>query len=254
VSSGTRATKFAAGGWAVLMVGSLPARRGNRRPRYTAHVDIDLQQLPIPDWGLVCPFCGYQLQGLPRHRCPECGRDFDIRSLIGSWTRLRDPRFTGRELPVPDYGLSCRQCQAPLASAERFECPQCGAPFDLPALRPAKMWFALDRTLCGELPIPGVQALLAAEDVPHAPFFGMTLNELYLGQGSFASQLQVPSEFFFDVLWLIRRAQLEVEAARTAGPGTDWRCGRCGAKNPRHCEICWQCEFGRPDTAPHGTE
>ena len=217
-------------------------------------MDIDLHQLPIPDWGLVCPFCGYLLQGLPTHRCPECGRTLDIPALIRSWTRLRDPRFTGGELPVPDYGLPCRQCQAPLANATRFECPQCGAPFDLTGLQPRDKWFVLDRALCGELPIPGVQALLATEDVPHAPMYEMTLNEIYGGPGGMVNRLRVPSEFFFEILWLLRRAQLEMEAARAAGPETRWRCGQCGAQNPGHFEICWKCEFRRPERVIHGTD
>ena len=213
-----------------------------------------MHELPIPDWGLVCPFCGYLLQGLPTHRCPECGQDLNIPSLIRPWTRLRDPRFTGRELSVPDYGLLCSQCQAPLANAERFECPQCGAPFELSALQPRQNWFVLDRKLCGELPVPGVQAVLAAEEVPHAPIHEMTLSELYGAQGVMVDRLRVPTEFFFEVLWLLRRARLEMDAARAAGPETRWRCGQCGAKNPGHFEICWQCEGGRPERVNHGTE
>ena len=208
-------------------------------------MDIDLHQLPIPDWGLVCPFCSYLLQGLPTHRCPECGRDLNIPSLIRPWTRLRGPRVTGRERPLPDFGLQCAQCQAPLAGAERMECPQCRAPFDLPALPLREKWFVLDRQLCGDLPIPGVQALLAAEDVPHVPVNEMTLSEIYGGQSVMVNRLRVPSEFLFEVLWLLRKARREMEAVRAAGPGERWRCGHCGARNPGHFEICWKCEQPR---------
>lgn len=29
------------------------------------------------DAALTCPLCGYDLRGLPKHRCPECGHAFD---------------------------------------------------------------------------------------------------------------------------------------------------------------------------------
>ena len=68
-------------------------------------MDIDLNTLPIPDWGLICPKCRYPLVGLPAHRCPECGTEFDMADVVQTWHRLRDPRFTGHELPLPDFGL-----------------------------------------------------------------------------------------------------------------------------------------------------
>ncbi|MBN2563143.1 MAG: hypothetical protein JXQ75_19650 [Phycisphaerae bacterium] len=39
---------------------------------------FDPEALPVPDLGLRCLNCGYGLAGLPRHRCPECGRVFTI--------------------------------------------------------------------------------------------------------------------------------------------------------------------------------
>ncbi|MFQ5425296.1 MAG: hypothetical protein ACE5F9_15125, partial [Phycisphaerae bacterium] len=39
---------------------------------------FDPDALPVPDLGLRCLKCGYNLAGLPTHRCPECGRPFQI--------------------------------------------------------------------------------------------------------------------------------------------------------------------------------
>lgn len=41
-------------------------------------MDFDPHALPVPDLGLGCLHCGFKLAGLPEHRCPECGRAFDL--------------------------------------------------------------------------------------------------------------------------------------------------------------------------------
>jgi hypothetical protein len=210
-------------------------------------VDIDLGQLPIPDWGLVCPKCSYPLQGLPSHRCPECGQSLDIAELVQSWTRLREPRFTGRELPLPDFGLNCAACGRPLAGAREHRCPACQAGFDWSALRPPKEWFVLGAESCGDLPIPGVQALLAAELVPHFPVTEKTVGEVYGGQSMTVGRLRVASEFYFEVLWLLQQARAEMRAARAAGWHRRWRCPGCGELNPGHFEICWNCQNERKE-------
>jgi hypothetical protein len=208
-------------------------------------MDIDLGQLPIPDWGLECPTCRYPLRGLPQHRCPECGLEFEMADVVRPWTRLRAPRFTGRELPVPDYGLACRACGSPLAGAPQPACSTCGRPFDLEGQRPAGEWFILGTDLCAGLAIPGVQSLLAAEHVPYAPVNEMTLAEIWGGQSILPTRLRVPSEFYFDVLWLLRRARQELLALRAAGPRAEWRCANCGEANPGHFDICWNCAHVR---------
>lgn len=210
--------------------------------------DIDYNQLPIPDWGLMCPNCGYSLRGLPSHRCPECGTQIDVRQLVRPWTRLRPPRFTGEERPLPDFGLSCAACGAALAGAVGRVCLSCGAAFDLAAVRPKGEWFVLDADICAELPIPGVQSLLAGEGVPHAPVNEKRLADLYGGGSVLPLQLRVPSEFYFETLWLVRQARVDAAAAQQArerGTDTPWRCAGCGAENPGNFEVCWQCEAAR---------
>ncbi len=204
-----------------------------------------MKQLPIPDWGLTCPGCHYPLRGLPAHRCPECGRRIVVEELIGPWTRLRDPRFTGHELPLPDLGLRCHVCQHPLVGAAARTCPHCGAAFDPETWRPRRTWFILDAELCGKLPVPGVQALLAAESVPHFPMMEMTIGEIYGGQSIMVTRLRVPSEFYFEVRWLLERARRELEAVRAVGAQGQWRCPGCGEDNPVHFDICWNCQAAR---------
>jgi len=204
-------------------------------------MDIDLNQLPIPDWGLACPQCGYPLRGLPSHRCPECGTEFDVPSMIRPWTRLRDPRYHGDELPVPDFGLRCGGCHGPLAGATSPACPHCRRPFDLPGLRPPGAWFVLDRTIAGPLPMAGVISLLASEAVPYLPAQEKSLAEIYAGQNILVERVRLPSEFFFDVLWLLRRARVELAYQRAVGGRYDWRCPQCREENPGSFDVCWNC-------------
>jgi hypothetical protein len=39
------------------------------------------------DQDVLCPLCGYNLRGLPKARCPECGADF------GEWANLAIRRY-----------------------------------------------------------------------------------------------------------------------------------------------------------------
>ena len=41
-------------------------------------MSFDPNALPVPDLGLRCLSCGYNLAGRPEHRCPECGRKFSV--------------------------------------------------------------------------------------------------------------------------------------------------------------------------------
>ena len=52
---------------------------------------FDPEALPVPDLGLRCLECQYQLTGLMSHRCPECGRPFTMDEHIpaGDWPIVR---------------------------------------------------------------------------------------------------------------------------------------------------------------------
>lgn len=204
-------------------------------------MNVDLNQLPIPDWGLECPGCRYPLRGLPSHRCPECGAELDIPSLVGPWTRLRDPWYHGDESPLPDFGLACATCDTELAGASRNACPNCGETFDLQALRPRASWFLIDARFCGSVALPALQVLLTTELVPHIPVEERTVREIYGGHNAFFTRLRVPSEFYFDVLALLQQARRDIEAAHQRGAAGDWVCTQCREENPGNFDLCWNC-------------
>lgn len=207
---------------------------------------IDPTQLPIPDWGLVCPKCSYPLQGLPAHRCPECGHRLNMAALVQPWTRLRDPRFAGRERPLPDFGLTCPACRQPLAGATGSTCPHCGVAFDVQSRQPAGEWFIVDAFLCDPVPVAGVQALLVAEQVPHMEIADDALRQIYGVRSIIVSRLRVPTEFYFEVLWLVQKARVELLAARAADGAGTWHCPQCHEENPANFELCWSCQQPRP--------
>ena len=208
-------------------------------------VEIDLDRLPIPDWDVHCPRCGYPLRGLPEHRCPECGARFRMQDVVHTWTRLRDPFYTGHESPLPDFGLRCTRCGQSLAGAVGGRCPHCGEPFDIGHFRPPGDWFVIDESLADPLPLAAAEVLLANHYVPFVRLDERRPVELYLGSRAVGSRLRVPSEFFFDVLYLLRRTRDEMQHAR-ASAATPWGCPSCGETVPGHFEQCWNCQSPRP--------
>lgn len=201
---------------------------------------IDLHQLPIPDWDVECPVCKYPLKGLPSHRCPECGLQLDMEKIVQTWTRLRPPFFTGRELPVPDFGLHCRHCDAALTGAPTHRCPQCSLPFDLPALAPRDAWFKLDVDWSGNLPLAPLAATLLDEAVPHVLESNDAFSSVYGTSHPGSARIRVRAEYFFDTLWLIARERARLRALIQKGVSRA-RCKACGASNPPNFELCWKC-------------
>lgn len=201
---------------------------------------IDLDQLPIPDWDLNCPVCKYPLKGLPSHRCPECGLQLDMEKLVQTWTRLRPPFFTGRELPVPDFGLRCQHCDQPLAGAWTHSCPTCGTFFDVAAWAPRSMWFNLDVDWSGNLPLAPLATTLRDEAVPHVVESNDAFSSLYGTHHPGGVRIRVRAEYFFDTLWLIarERARLHALAVKRANRT---RCATCGVSCPPNFELCWKC-------------
>lgn len=202
-------------------------------------MDVNLDELPIPDWGLTCPGCGYLLCGLPSHRCPECGRDLDMAAIVETWHRLREPRFTGRESPLPDFGLDCQACGRPLAGAAEWACPACGGAFDTQAFRPRTEWFEVTPQLRAGLPFQLLESILAAEYVP------FMVRDDHNALGLMRWRLLVPGEFYFDFRRLVRDAQVRIAAQQDCPAAQAWRCLQCGSENPDAFDICWQCQEER---------
>ncbi len=97
---------------------------------------------------------------------------------------------------------------------------------------------------------PAVQALLALEGVPFFPLTERTLGQIYGSETFVLAGLRVPSEFYYEILWLLRRTQDEVKVARAARDRDLWPCGHCGEDNPAHFEVCWNCERPRHAVDP----
>ncbi|GMU34522.1 MAG: hypothetical protein AMXMBFR20_23940 [Planctomycetia bacterium] len=58
-------------------------------PKFTARrVKMRFARIVLENKGRVCQNCGFLLHGLPdRHECPECGNEYDVKSLRDSWLR-----------------------------------------------------------------------------------------------------------------------------------------------------------------------
>lgn len=206
-------------------------------------MNVDLDQLPIPDWGLKCPRCAYALRGLPSHRCPECGEILRMSELVRPWTRLRPPTYTGAELPMPDFGMRCRRCDSPLAGASTLACPVCGHMAKLQESRPRDAWFPVDDGL-GELPrTASLDALLLQQGIPHIRSENRAGSDVLLARGVGAGILYVSSEFYFDYLALIQTINSALTAPNQPLP--DWSCAACGETCPGNFETCWNCGVAR---------
>lgn len=209
-------------------------------------MDIDLNQLPIPDWGVECPRCRYPLVGLPSHRCPECSLEFDMGEVVQTWHRLRPPRFTGHEDPFPDYGLFCRRCSEPLAGARGGVCAHCGRKFDPDDFLPKKSWRLINPSLYGGVSAAALAPILAAERIPHIYAANETVREVFGISNLVDARVMIPKEFYFDALWLIKEKADALRQVREQAP-TNWRCATCGHDVPGHFEICWNCEAVRAE-------
>lgn len=218
-------------------------------------MDIELNQLPIPDWGVECPRCRYPLVGLPSHRCPECGLEFDMGQVVQTWHRLRPPRFTGHEDPFPDFGLCCRRCSEPLAGACGGSCAHCGRKFDPKDFLPKKSWCLVNRALYGGVSAAALAPILAAERIPYIYAANETVREVFGLSSLVDARVLIPREFYFDTLRLIHENADALRQVREQPP-TNWRCAQCGYDVPGNFEICWNCEAVRAESEaepPGGT-
>ena len=81
-----------------------------------------INELPIPDWGLVCPHCRSPLDGLPEHRCGKCGQLFNILPILAL------------HRPIPELDVCCPNCGYNLTGLTGSRCPECGIRFSLRAI------------------------------------------------------------------------------------------------------------------------
>ena len=149
----------------------------------------------------------------------------------------RRPTFTGRERPLPDFGLTCDHCEEPLAGAVANACPACGQDFDLAAIVPKGGWVNIGDFVPASVAVVAKTLLYDAE-IPYL-VDNSAVDEVV---GSFkSSRLRVPREFFFDALNVLATS---VEA----GPDMreDWTCPSCNESVPAGFEVCWNCNAARP--------
>ncbi|MBP7935521.1 MAG: hypothetical protein KA354_12820 [Phycisphaerae bacterium] len=226
---------------------------------------LDLKR-PVPSLDLHCEACDYSLNGLPGDRCPECGTKFSIRDLLeieepiefnNDWLsrdadptdhhlKKREPRFSGAERPLPDFGLFCDDCGGPLAGAPANACPACTCPFHLQRIIPRGDWVNLGRFITGPLR-PMAKTVLYHDEIPYM-VSGSGLSTIYTGISPLAEErLLVPREFFFDAL----HALAATEPASTEADAT-WTCPTCAESVPAGFDICWKCNTSRQESP--GTE
>jgi rRNA maturation endonuclease Nob1 len=219
---------------------------------------------PIPDFGLRCPTCAYLITGLMEERCPECGSPFSVLDLLeeqfdpdvddgppvaepnDAHVRKRAPVFTGRERPLPPWGLECAACGRELVGAPADRCPHCGEPFEVERLAGRDEWVEFDRCLPRGMTSPSARIVLYEAQVPYV-VVGAT-RAAAVGVGASASvfnRLLVPREFFFDALHCVATSGTPSIAQRP----TEWSCSVCDERVPANFDICWNCGASRPPTA-----
>lgn len=162
-----------------------------------------------------------------------------MEAALPTYSRLREPYFTGHESPLPDYSLYCEHCQGPLAGASGQRCPQCNHPFDIEKWKSRRPWFEATAALRRDIPLAVTIALL---DECYVPYFVEQSRDPF---GSSVTRLLVRREFFFDLLWILSQARLETKDQTRVEPRSAWICPSCAEKNPAHFELCWQCQRER---------
>lgn len=203
-------------------------------------MEIDIHQTPIPDWGLECPRCRYALVGLPEHRCPECGLELVMSELVQPWTRLRPPRVTSADSPLPDVMLNCPRCSQSLTGAVHGKCPSCLAVVDVASMIPRQAWVAIQSDDLAPLTASHAEHVFAEAYIPFVPQQSAIGQLGSLLTGGPRAVLWVPREFWLEARSVIRAALLSVHEVRQSG-AADQACAACGESAPAHFELCWNC-------------
>lgn len=204
-------------------------------------MDIDFDQLPIPQWDILCPNCRYPVRGLPEHRCPECGTALDIRELIHTWTRVRLPTITGGTRPLPAVGVRCPRCARNIDGLNEANCPGCHLPITAESLRPVREWItAPTERLSSAL----VELEFQAVRLPYIPAQSSSPMDFFMGTPVGGRQLLIPAEFHLEALVVVRQLRQRL-AAGAAHARHNWRCAKCGEEVPGSFEVCWNCGAAR---------
>ena len=254
-------------GCGAALAGLRDHRCGECGRRFDIRHLLELKR-PVPSLDLCCEECEYSLNGLPGDRCPECGAKFSIRELLdreepaefsNDWLsrdadptdhhlKKREPRFSGSQRPLPDFGLFCDKCGWPLAGAPADACPDCGRPFRFQRIIPHGDWVNLGRFISGSLR-PVAKAILYQDEIPYI-ISGSGLSAIYTGISPMVEErLLVPREFFFDALHAFAVAAEQASAE----PASDWTCPTCAESVPGGFEICWKCNTGRHESPEAGS-
>ena len=214
--------------------------------------DLLAMRRPIAPLGARCGSCRYTLDGLLTSVCPECGRRLFLHQLLAAgynsrvryWSQtqretppleLPAARFRGDERPLPEFGLRCLRCDAPLKGAAADACPACGAAFHLQLLLDPGPWCDV-----GPWIAPAIYAVAGSllEDAGIACIVQNAALRNPIGTVEYcvAIQLLVPRTLFFDALHALAQPAPSPSAPRWA----EWQCA-CGEQNPPGFDVCWNC-------------
>lgn len=160
----------------------------------------------------------------------------------------REAQFSGGELPVPDFGLSCPGCELPMAGWLEHRCPECGrrtSPVDL-VPRGSLVTVAADRD-AGHVTF--ARYVLSDNGIPS--FIANQNLRAIMGDMSFFSvalRLQVPCELYFDALHVLRQNRIVGgDSEEASEPPEEWTCPQCHESSPGTFEFCWNCGTQRSE-------
>jgi predicted amidophosphoribosyltransferase len=100
---------------------------GSRHPPL-AEEEARLLREFLAERDVLCPRCGYNLRGLDKPYCPECGLAIRFPATSAT-TQLTESERLARWLR--DHDLICKKCKTNLRGGSSNVCPTCGATYML---------------------------------------------------------------------------------------------------------------------------
>jgi ssDNA-binding Zn-finger/Zn-ribbon topoisomerase 1 len=169
------------------------------------------------------------------------------------------PFFSGRELPIPDFGWRCHSCNYELRGLTRHVCPECGTAFDPEALLGSEPAVSLC-SVNSEVEYAVAKSVLDARQIPYrfeaADTLGDTLR-MRVPSDRKLGLVKVPREFYFDAVFWLRWATEADQQPSGCGSaasdesdeeeGPDWTCPDCNESVPGGFDMCWKCCRARPE-------